>query len=183
MLAVALMLAPGCLVLSVNPLYDDDTLTWDPALIGSWTADEERWTLQIERDEWRSYDIRYTHPAESGHLTGYLTAVGEEKFLDVMPSRGRDRGALLVPAHAFVHVRLDGDRLHVTPVAYDTLADRLLRGRAPDGLDATFDQKENVLLTTPTPRLRAWLRRQAPGSEVFGVTISFSRVREIPAVH
>ena len=47
--------------------------------------------LEIERGEWKSYRIKYVHPVESGTLTGYLTAIGDDRFLDVMPARGEDR--------------------------------------------------------------------------------------------
>ena len=149
LLAAALTLAPACLVLQVNPLYDDDSLTWEPGLVGAWAGVEDQVTLEIDRDEWRSYNIRYVHPGETGHVTGYLTVVGDHRYLDVMPMRGEDRGAFLVPVHAFLHVRLDGDRLHLTPVAYDWLADRLRMGALPDGLDGALDQKENVLIVSP----------------------------------
>ena len=36
------VLASGCLVLSVNPAYDDNTLAWDPDLIGQWDDAEDK---------------------------------------------------------------------------------------------------------------------------------------------
>lgn len=179
-LLVVLACGPGCLVLNVNPLYDEDSLSWEPELIGSWQALDDKVSLQIAEDEWKSYEIRYVHPTESGRLTGYLTIVGEHRYLDVMPVRGEERGALLVPVHAFVQVRLEGNRLHLTPLSYDWLAGRIMAGELPDGLDATLDQKDNALLLAPTARLRAWLRRQATGTPVFGVTTTFLRVRTVP---
>ena len=83
----------GCLVLSVNPGYDDTTIAWDPHLIGHWVDADDNATLQIDRGEWKSYRIHYVHPIETGDLTGYLTAIGNERYLDVMPARGEDRGS------------------------------------------------------------------------------------------
>jgi hypothetical protein len=107
-LAVILAGAPACLVLNVNPLYDDDTLTWEPDLVGAWQNTEDKSSIQVDRGEWKSYSIRYVHPIETGHLTGYLTTVGDSRYLDVMPSRGEDRGAFLVPVHGLFRVRLAG---------------------------------------------------------------------------
>ena len=89
-------LASGCLVLSVNPAYDDNTLAWDPDLIGQWDDAEDKASIAIERGEWRWYRARYRRPIETGELTGSLTIVGNERFLDVMPARGLDRGSFLI---------------------------------------------------------------------------------------
>jgi hypothetical protein len=174
----AAMLTAGCLVLNVNPLYDDDTLTWEPGLLGAWQDVDDKASMQIERGEWKSYSIRYVHPIETGHLTGYLTAVGDARYLDVMPARGEDRGSFLIPVHAFLRVGLDGDRLELTPMSYDWMSDRLKAATPPPGLDVAFDQKENALIVSPTARLRAWIRRQALDGPMFGASAIFSRVRQ-----
>ena len=56
-------------------------------------ADEKELLDSVERGEWKSYRIHYVHPIETGDLTAYLTAIGNERYLDVMPSRGEDRGS------------------------------------------------------------------------------------------
>jgi len=170
-------LAPACLVLNVHPLYDDDTLTWEPALVGAWQDLDDKSSMQIERSEWKSYTIRYVHPIETGQLTGYLTVVGDKRYLDVMPARGEDRGAFLVPVHAFLRVQLEGDRLELAPISYDWVSERLKAGKPLAGLDVAFDQKENALIISPTTRLRTWLRRQPVGERMFGASAIFKRTR------
>ena len=165
----------GCLVLSVNPGYDEGTLGWDPRLVGAWTDADDRASLQIERGEWKSYRIHYVHPIETGDLTAYLTAIGNERYLDVMPSRGEDRGSFLIPVHAVLHLRLDGDRLELTPLSYDWFSEQLRSGRAIPGLNVAFDQKENALLVTPVERFRDWLRVQSVDGPSFGASATFVR--------
>lgn len=175
LLAVAVVLSPGCLVLSLHPAYDEDSLGWDPALVGTWIDVDDNASLQIERGEWRSYRIRYVHPIESGDLTGYLTFVGDDRYLDVMPARGEDRGAFMIPVHALLRIRFDGDTLELTPLSYDWFFDRL-RARAPiPGLSVTLDQKENALISSPSAKLRNWLRVQPPTTPVFGAAAVFTR--------
>ena len=174
-LVIGLMLAPGCLVISLNPAYDGETIGWDPALLGHWDDPDDKSSLDIDRGEWRSYRIRYVHPSESGSLTGYLTSIGDERFLDVMPARGADHGSFLIPAHALLRVHLEGDRLELTPISYDWLNEQL-RSRAPlSGLDVVFDQKENAVIVSPTAALRAWLRKQPKEDAVFGAGAVFAR--------
>jgi hypothetical protein len=166
---------PGCLVLTVNPAYDQDSLTWDSGLVGKWVNAEDNVSMEIQRGEWRSYNLAYQHPIEKGELTGYLTAIGDERYLDVMPARGQDRGSFLVPVHALVRVRLTDDKLELTPLSYDWFFDRVRARRAVAGLTAAFDQKENALIISPTAELRAWLRVQPADGPMFGASATFVR--------
>ena len=59
---LALAFAPGCLVLSVHPAYDGDTMTWEPGLLGTWQDADDRSSMEIERGEWKSYKIRWRGP-------------------------------------------------------------------------------------------------------------------------
>ena len=169
------LLSTGCLVVSVNPVYDDSTIAWEQNLVGNWVDEEDKASLQIERSEWKYYKIHYVHPIETGDLTGYLTAVGDERFLDVAPARGADRGSFLLPLHAILHVRLAGNSLELTPLAYDWFADHLRAGKEIAGLAATLDQKDNVLLVSPVNRLRDWLRVQSLDGPAFGASATFAR--------
>jgi hypothetical protein len=168
----------GCLVLSLEPAYDDDWLAWDPALLGAWHDADDNASLRIEAAEWRSYRLHYEHPSEKGDVTGVLTIVGDEHFLDVMPARGEDRGSFLLPAHTVLRVDLAADELVLTPLSYDWFADRLRAGRSPGGaLAVVFDQKQNALIVSPTARLRTWLRSQPKESLAWGAPATFVRVK------
>ena len=174
-LLIASLIAPGCLVVSLNPVYDGETIGWDPTLLGHWDDPEDKSSLDIERGEWKSYRIKYIHPSESGTLTGYLTSVGDERFLDVMPVRGADHGSFLIPAHALLRVDLDGDRLELTPISYDWLYEQLRTHTSLGGLDVALDQKENAVIVSSTQALRGWLRKQPKDEAVFGSSAVFMR--------
>lgn len=175
LLALVLLATPGCLVLNVHPAYDEETIAWDPALLGGWVDADDNVTVQIEKSEWNSYRIHYAHPIESGDLTGYLTMIGDEKYLDVMPARGQDRGSFLVPVHAVLRVKLEGDRLEVTALSYDWFLPKLRVGSAVSGLSVALDQKQNALIVSSSSRLRDWLRRQPIDGAMFGAAAVFTR--------
>ena len=177
LLFLLLAVSPGCLVLSLHPAYDDDWLAWDPGLIGAWRDADDNASLTIEGGEWRAYRIHYEHPSEKGDVTGFLTIVGDARFLDVMPAKGQDHGSFLTPLHAILRVELSADTLTLTPLSYDWFADLLQSRRKPGDLDAVFDQKQNVLMTSPTPTIRSWLRKQTPGSAVWGAPATFARAK------
>ena len=170
----------GCLVLSLNPAYDEATIAWEPRLVGAWQSPDDRSSIRIERGEWQSYRVHYEHPIETGDVTAYLTLVGNDRYLDVMPARGHDYGSFLIPAHAILRVILDEDRLELTPLSYDWFSDRLRAGGPIAGLAATFDQKENALIVSPTSKVRDWLRTQTAAAPTFGAPASFVRRAEKP---
>lgn len=169
----------GCLVLSLDPVYDEDAIGWDPALVGSWRNADDNVTVAIEADEWKSYRIHYVHPIETGDLTAYLTIVGGDRYMDVMPVRGRDHGSFVVPIHAVLRLRLEGDLLEVTPLSYDWFADRAQARMKVPGLAYAFDQKENALVVSPGAALRDWLRRQARAGAMFGAPAVFTRTKTL----
>ena len=175
LLGTSLCFSPACLVLSLNPVYSEGTLTWDANLLGTWHDTEDNVVVQIERGEWRSYRIHYEHPIERGDLTGYLSAIGDQRYIDVMPVRGEDRGSFLIPVHAVLRVKLEADTLHVTPLSYDWFSSRTRANRTIPGLALTRDQKENVLITSAAEQLRAWLRKQPVDDAIFGASATFTR--------
>ena len=175
LLAAVLAGAPGCLVLTVNPVHDRDALVWEPALLGQWHDAEDNASMTIERGEWQSYKIAYAHPIEKGHLTGYLTTIGKTLYLDVMPARGEDHGAFLLPVHAALRVKLEADRLELTPLSYDWFSDRLQGKAGIPGLTVALDEKENALIVSPTAALRAWITKQQAAAPAFGAGAVFTR--------
>ena len=175
LLVLTLLSAPGCLVLNVQPAYDEETIAWDPALVGTWVDADDNVTVEIAKSEWNSYRIHYVHPIENGDLTGYLTSIGDDRYLDVMPARGQDRGSFVVPVHAVLRLRLEGDRLEVAALSYDWFLPKLRAGTAVPGLSVALDQKQNALIVSSSSRLRDWLRRQPADGPMFGASAVFSR--------
>jgi len=175
MIVVALLFAPGCLVVTVNPTHERDELVWEPALVGAWQNVDDNSSVVIDKGEWQSYRLHYIHPIETGDLTGYLTRIGKAQFLDVMPARGEDRGSFLVPVHATLRLRLEGDRLEITALSYDWFFDRLKTKTGVSGLNVALDEKENALIVSPTAAVRAWIARQPPDGLMFGASATFTR--------
>ncbi len=47
--AVAALLSSACLVVSLQPVYEPETIAFDPALLGPWIASDEEMTVTFER--------------------------------------------------------------------------------------------------------------------------------------
>ena len=174
-LVLAACVSQACLVLTVNPSHDRESLLWEPALVGDWHNADDNSSLRIERAEWQSYRIEYVHPIETGQLTGYLTRIGKATYLDVMPARGQDRGSFLIPVHATLRVALEADRLELTALSYDWFFDRLKKRTPIPGLTVAMDEKENALIVDSIREIRAWLAKQLPTGQAFGASAVFTK--------
>jgi hypothetical protein len=157
LLVCAALLSQGCLVVSLQPAYSDQSVAWDDGLVGQWRDAEDNVEVTITRGEWRSYRVHYKHPVEEADFTGHLTVIGDAHYLDLMPAKGLDYGAVLIPAHLVVRISREGDQCRSWSLDYDALRAALKGGRLPRAL-ATFDERQNLVLTSSTEALRDWLR-------------------------
>jgi len=173
---LALAASSGCLVISLQPAYEDDWLAWDPNLLGTWRDADDNVSIAIDAAEWRSYRVHYEHPSEKGDVSGFLTIIGDDRYLDLMPARGADRGSFVLPVHVILRAELTGDQLVLTPLSYDWFADRLRAHRTPP-VPTVFDQKQNTLIVAPTAQLRSWFRAQPKESAIWGAAATFTRVK------
>ena len=84
----AALISPGCLVLSLQPAYDNESIVSDEALVGSWSNTDDQTEATIERGEWRSYRITYKDRFATRSFQGNLTKIGTATFLDLTELRG-----------------------------------------------------------------------------------------------
>jgi hypothetical protein len=84
----------GCVpVDSLNPLFTDKNVIFDPALVGKWVgSDPEEGFLRFDRAEDDSYQMVLMAKATSGMMQetvfkAHLVSLGGEKFLDVSPKQ------------------------------------------------------------------------------------------------
>jgi hypothetical protein len=162
----------GCLVVSLQPAYDDQSVVFDEALLGKWENEEDGERATIERGEWRSYRISYSDRSSTRLFQCNLTRAGAAMVLDLTEMRGTDPGPYLVPVHGILRVMLEGDTLIVARLDYD----RFMRTRTQkgSGLPASaVDDRRNAVITVPTRELRRWL--SAAPADAFGEPSTFVR--------
>lgn len=167
------VLSAGCLVGSLHPAYDDDSIVFDEGLVGTWTNKESELTVVIERGEWRSYHVAYTDRFGTTKFTGHLARVGPTRFLNVRPEDGLERPAFLVVANGVMQIEIEPTRVRVREPEYGTILARLNAEKLD--LDAATDLKQNVIVTAPTPKLRAWLVKVLEDEDVWADWKTFTR--------
>ncbi len=177
-LAFLVLTNAGCLVTSVYPYYSDDTVVFEPALLGTWLeADgKTRWTVAREGDQ--AYQVEaIEQKAEAGAavsstFTAHLFRLDGAQFIDLYQRNVPD---MAIGGHFLVRIDLRGDLL--TTRVLDTEAfdrEKAASGPVPhvhrlvDGTMAPTAGGPGLagtLLMAPTPELQAFLRQH--GSAVF----------------
>lgn len=175
-LLVAASISSGCLVLALQPIYDDASLEVDEALAGAWQGQEQAATLVVERGEWRSYRVTYTARNTSYALVGYLTKIGEVTFLDLTPEHGLEAGPLTIPAHGVCRLQHEGDTVTILPLDYDWFM-TAVRAKTLMKLETALDGRQNLLLTSKTAVLRAWLLAHLKTADAFREPLTFTRIK------
>ena len=164
----AALASSGCLVLSLQPVYDAASMVFDEALIGTWVNTEDETSAIVERGEWRSYKVAYTDRFSTRTFHGNLTRIGAATWLDLTEVRGRDDGPFLLPVHGLFRVRVAGDVLSVAPLDYGWFTRAIEQKLAGRPL-ATLDDRRNVVVSSSTADLRRWLTN-APAEAVTTAT-------------
>lgn len=164
----------GCLVVSLQPAYDEGSVVFEDALVGAWENADDGLRATVERGEWRSYKITYADRSSTREFQGNTTRIGDATFLDLTEMRGIDPGPYLVPVHGVLHVVVDGDTLTAALLDYNwfihAMTDKTIARLAP-----AVDDRRNAVVTAPTSELRRWLAR-AP-EDAFSAPMKFRRNR------
>ena len=159
------LFSSACLVVSLQPVYEPETIAFDPALVGVWVDTDEGMTVTFERGEWHSYHVTLAQRDDRLRVSARLTRAGERLFLDLSPLDGTDVPLFQLPVHGIYRLELDGDRLSLADLNYELLERKVRAGSA--GLPMVIDARRNIVITASTAELRRWLVANAADEDVF----------------
>lgn len=167
-LLIVVVLLLGCDVVSIYPLYDDITLSFEPELVGSWKAgDDETWTFTAGKKNMYRLVIReLRHDAERTAIeeTNFDAAVvrlAGRLFLDLMSD---DHGITGAPAHLFARIELRDGVLRI-----DWMNDSWMREKLKTDIYMTSLASDGkTVITAPTRELQLFFRAYAWDDEAFG---------------
>jgi hypothetical protein len=170
-LALAVLLN-GCTVRSLNPLYTEKDVAFEPGLLGAWVEQDDAdksWTfLRYGENGYRILCSEGGMPLE-----GRLVKLSGHLFLDVTPKDGEEN-AFAIPGHVFVKIQLNGDTMRtalLNPDWAEKAADLKTLGLSHMRID------REVVLTAPTQELQDFAVRYAGDKSVFGSEGVLSRLK------
>jgi hypothetical protein len=168
------VVSQGCLVVALHPVYDPDSIAFEPALVGVWASEEDKLTVTFERAEWHSYHLVLDDGGKITKLSARLTRLGDALLvLDLTPVDGTEVPALTLPVHMILRITITGDALTIAPLNYDRFT--TLAKAGPSGLGLTIDDRQNAVITAATPDLRTWLAAHADEEGTFSAQTTLKR--------
>ena len=171
-LFVASLLASGCLVVTLQPAYDDQSLIFEETLLGQWENAEDSTRATIERGQWRSYKITFVDRTGTRVFQGNLAKIGAATFLDLTELRGADPGPLLVPVHTVARLSVKADELEVALLDYEWFT-RAMSRKTLGRLSTAVDDRRNAVITATTGEIKRWLA-QTPAA-AFAAPATYTR--------
>jgi hypothetical protein len=156
---VATLFLTGCLP-SLNPVYTDRDLVFDPGVVGLWKQPKSKASWEFTKRDDKSYNLVYTdEEGHSGRFIARLARVDETLFLDLFPQEVQDEGSgfykfHLVPIHTIYVVRRTTPDVELAAIDYEWLEGFLTEhpGSIPH---ATFNGRR--LITASTQELQAFV--------------------------
>jgi len=180
-LCLALLL-PGC-VPSVNPLYTEKDLVFDPALIGTWGESDSKETWVFEKSGDKKYKLLQTDNEErTAEFEVHLVKLKEHLFLDlylINPGPGEWKindlakfGFIIRPAHMFLKVTQIEPKLQMSfldPSWLKELVEKDPKAIGHEKLRNSSDQKEEqIVLTASTKDLQSFVLKYVNDEKAFG---------------
>lgn len=112
-----------CTPPSLHPLFTEENLVFEPALVGTWTNEkgDETWTFQKSSET--AYELIHVEKGVSAKFEARLVRMEDFLFLDVYPQDPNIQNefykAHLILGHTFARVWIDEDVLHLSILDHD----------------------------------------------------------------
>lgn len=104
---------------SVNPLYTDQDVYFDKALLGVWTDDEQAETWEFTYSDEKVYKLVHTDErGKQGEFEARLVKIDDKTFLDIAPvrthlSQNDFFNGHFLSVHSFVQVTPEGKSFRI----------------------------------------------------------------------
>jgi len=149
----------GCIP-SLHPLYNDQTLIFDEALIGKWMFkdkdDVQIW--QFSKAGEKEYELRILQGEKEGRFAAHLLELDGKTYLDLYPAENKTMENLndtykmhLVSAHTFLKLDLNGQNLKI-----NWFMNKLLEND-PNQLKHEKVNDDKIILTASTEELQRFV--------------------------
>ena len=153
----------GCPARSLQQLFAEKDLVFNPSLIGTWSADEETYTFQQSTEKQYTLIIRSTTSKDSSMYTVQLGKIGALWFLDSYPFANSEEHHYL-SVHIFTRMKLQGDTLRLASLEGDWLSTMIDKG----SIKISHVKREGeIILTASTKELQKFILAAGDNNDAF----------------
>ncbi len=177
----------GCIpVMSLHPLFTEETLVFEEKLLGTWVDDSNNiWEFKDPNEQEKIYKLIFVdNEGQKGSFDARLTKLENKLFLDVYPSEPpwdeEDPNKaewpyntfFFMPVHTFIKINGIEPELKLQLTDDDELK-KLLKEN-PNAVEHTSTE-DKFVLTASTKELQAFVVKYADDSRVFTAEVVLSR--------
>ena len=177
----------GCIpVMSLHPLFTEETLVFEEKLLGTWVDDSNNiWEFKDPNEQEKIYKLIFVdNEGQKGSFDARLTKLENKLFLDVYPSEPpwdeEDPNKVewpfntlfFMPVHTFIKINGIEPELKLQLTDDDELK-KLLKEN-PNSIEHTSIE-DKFVLTASTKELQAFVVKYADDSRVFTAEVVLSR--------
>lgn len=177
----------GCVpVLSLHPLYTDETVVFEEKLLGTWVDDSNNiWEFKDPNKQEKAYGlIVIDHGGEKGLFDAHLTKLQNKLFLDVYPGKlpcGEEdpnkiewhfNAFFFMPFHTFIKVNSIEPELKLQLTDDEDM--KKLLDEDPNAVKHE-SVKDGFILTASTKELQAFVLKYADDGRLFTKETILSR--------
>ena len=177
----------GCIpVMSLHPLFTEETLVFEDKLLGTWVDDSNNiWEFKSPNEQEKIYKLIFVdNEGQKGLFDARLTKLENKLFLDVYPSEPpwdeEDPNKVewsfntlfFMPVHTFIKINGIEPELKLQLTDDDELK-KLLKEN-PNAVEHTSTE-DKFVLTASTEELQAFVVKYADDSRVFTAEVVLAR--------
>lgn len=166
----------GCATYSLHPFYKPGESTLEPGLVGTWTADKAKITIQANKDGTYEAEIADVDAHSNCRYEVRLIRVGNNLFADAILDE-HDAKNIDLPygaeaLHFLTKLSLNGDTLGMALVNHDWLVKQLEAKKisiAHEYIDENADpENSDILFTASSAALQKFVQQVVDSPDAFG---------------
>jgi hypothetical protein len=183
---LALILLPGCVVLSVYPFFSEKDLVFEPALVGNWvdadTTDTPKESWHFEPGDQKGYLLTTIENGKTNRSDAHLFRLKKQLFLDLRTRPPEDNSETCLPMHQVLKVSQIEPTLQLRPLAYDWL-EKLIE-KNPRAIrhmvyhEKTGDTNGTLILTADTKELQKLILKYSGDTNAFKELSEMRRLKD-----
>ena len=173
------LLLGGCLVGSINPLFEPSDAEPHPELIGTWQEADSASEWRFAQGEGASYTLSYNEgEGEAQRFDAILAPIGDQLFIQLSPQdklgAGLLLGAHMVPLYSFGQVTLEDESLTLAFLSVGWAQENL---SPKDYFVPEIGQQAGLVTFLSQKELRRWVEGISENESAFELRIRLRRAQ------
>jgi hypothetical protein len=168
----SLLVLFGCIPIAIHPFYEKKDLTFNSALLGTWSEEDGKSEYSFEQSGPNAYTMLYKEAGQESKFEAHLFKLGEKLFLDLYPIDPGIKipdffGDHIIMVHSFYRVNQIEPDLMMSTFDINWLKEELTKN--PKALshlflddrqsDSLTIKNDRVVLTASTAELQAFIMK------------------------